>query len=149
MSATDQPNVNIQRRSNNPGCLVSGLWFIFFGWWIGGLATLFAWLMNITILGLPVGLFILNNLPFLLILQPPGSETIFQTTPNGAPVAIQERGVRQINWFLRALFFILVGWWWSFIWMLLSYVACLTIIGLPLGLVMFRLVPAMTTLRRY
>ena len=149
MTATNQPTVDIRRRSYSPGCLVSGLWFIFFGWWIGGLATLFAWLMNITILGLPIGLFILNNLPFLLILQPPSSETIIQTKPDGTPAAFQERDIRQRNWFLRALYFIFVGWWWSFIWMLLSYVVCLTIIGLPLGLVMFRLAPAMTTLRKY
>ncbi len=45
--------------------------------------------------------------------------------------------------------FIFVGWGWSLVWTILSYLACLTIIGLPLGLLMFRLAPAMTTLKRY
>ena len=147
MSASTEPQVTVQTRREAPGCLVSGLWFIFFGWWIGGLATLFAWLLNITILGLPIGLFILNNIPFLLILQPPASETVTTSSPSGTTV--REREMRQINWFLRTLYFIVIGWWWSLIWMILSYIVCLTIIGLPLGLLMFRLMPAMTTLKRY
>lgn len=144
---SDITNVTIQRASNSPGCVVSGLWFIFFGWWIGGLATLFAWLMNITIIGLPVGLFILNNIPFLLILHPPSSETVITSTLNGNVTT--QRAVPQINWFLRAIYFILIGFWFSLIWMIVAYVFCLTIVGLPLGLVMFRTAPAVTTLRRY
>ena len=140
-------NVTIQKTGNSPGCLVSGLWFVFFGWWIGGLATLFAWLMNITIIGLPLGLFILNNIPFLLILHPPSSETVITSTPDGNVTT--QRAVQQINWFLRALYFVLVGFWFSLIWMVLAYILCLTIIGLPLGLLMFRMAPAVTTLKRY
>jgi len=147
MSASTGSQVTVKTRRDGPGCLVAGLWFIFFGWWIGGLATLFAWLLNVTILGLPIGLFILNNIPFLLILQPPASEVV--TTVGLGGTTVQEQEMRQITWFLRALFFIIVGWWWSLVWMILSYIVCLTIIGLPLGLLMFRLAPAMTTLKRY
>ena len=147
MTTPINPQVTVQTHRNSPGCLVSGLWFIFFGWWIGGLATLTAWLLGVTIIGLPLSLFILNNLPFLLVLQPPSSETVTVSTPGGTEV--RQRDLPQINWFLRALYFLFVGWWWSLVWMILSYVVCLTIIGLPLGLVMFRLAPAMTTLKRY
>jgi uncharacterized membrane protein YccF (DUF307 family) len=147
MSVQNNSQVNVQTHRNSPGCLVSGLWFIFFGWWIGGLATLTAWLLGVTIIGLPVSLFILNNLPFLLVLQPPSSETVTTITAQGT--VTQNREMKQINWFLRAIYFLLVGWWWSLIWMILSYIVCLTIIGLPLGLLMFRLAPAMTTLKRY
>ena len=131
----------------NPGCLVSALWFIFFGWWVGGIAILFAWLFSVTIIGLPLGLFIINNLPMILLLQPPGSQQITKNTPTGS--YIEESGLPQYNFFLRALYFVLVGWWWSFIWTVLAYVVCLTIIGLPLGMLMFRLLPGMTTLKRY
>jgi uncharacterized membrane protein YccF (DUF307 family) len=146
-TARTSPQVTVQTRRSNPGCLLSALWFIFFGWWIGGLATLAAWFLNITIIGLPLGLFILNNLPFLLVLQPPSTELVTTMTPAGAVVREQE--TTQINWFLRAIYFLVIGWWWSLVWMLLSYVVCITIIGLPLGLLMFRLVPATTTLKRY
>jgi len=147
MAITTEPTVSVVRRSNNPGCLISGLWFIFFGWWIGGLAVLTAWLLGVTIIGLPFSLFILNHVPFLLLLQPPGSEQLVANGPNGT--VVKERPVQQIHWFWRTLYFIFVGWWWSLVWTILSYVACLTIIGLPLGLLMFRLAPAMTTLKRY
>lgn len=146
MSATT-PSITVQKRSQNPGCLLSGLWFLAFGWWIGGLATLIAWFLGLTIIGLPLSLWIVNNLPFLLVLQPPSQETVTTTTPAG--VQVEVRPVQQIHWFWRTLYFLLVGFWWSLVWMILAYVLCLTIIGLPLGLVMFRLAPAMTTLKRY
>ncbi len=101
MTTQTNPQVTVQTRSNSPGCLVSGLWFIFFGWWIGGLATLTAWLLGVTIIGLPLSLFILNNLPFLLVLQPPSSETVTVSTPTGTEV--KQRDMQQTNWFLRAL----------------------------------------------
>jgi uncharacterized membrane protein YccF (DUF307 family) len=141
------PQVKVQTRRNSPGCLISALWFIFFGWWIGGLATLAAWLLGVTIIGLPISLLILNHIPFLLLLQPPSTEIVATATPQGT--VVHERDRTQVNWLLRALYFILIGWWWSLVWMILSYVMCLTIIGLPLGLAMFRLAPAMTTLKRY
>ena len=143
----DSQQVTTHKRTVGPGCCLSTLWFIFFGWWLGLLAIVAAWLLNITIIGLPLGLFILNHLPFLLILQPPSTQEEIITTPNG--VEIHEGDLPQTNFFLRAIYFILVGWWWSLIWLLLAYIVCLTIIGLPLGTLMFRLVPAMTTLKRY
>jgi uncharacterized membrane protein YccF (DUF307 family) len=143
----EMPQTTVVTTRANPGCLVSALWFIFFGWWVGGIAILFAWLFSVTIVGLPLGLFIINNIPMILLLQPPGSQQIIKNMPG--EVKIQESGLPQHNFILRALFFVLVGWWWSLIWTILSYVACLTIIGLPLGMLMFRLLPAMTTLKRY
>ena len=38
------------------GCLVRGLYFIFIGWWFGLLWVLAAWFLNLTIIGLPLGL---------------------------------------------------------------------------------------------
>jgi len=144
--STSQP-VTTSKRSNGPGCLLSTLWFIFFGWWLGIISIVAAWLMNITIIGLPLGLFILNHLPFVLILQPPSTQE--EVITSSGEVEMHARAIPQINFFLRAIYFILAGWWWSLIWLLLAYLVCLTIIGLPLGILMFRLVPAMTTLKRY
>jgi uncharacterized membrane protein YccF (DUF307 family) len=137
----------VQTIRRSPGCLISGLWFIFFGWEIGGLAVLAAWLLGITIVGLPVSLYILNHIPFIMLLQPPSSQVVAITS--GGITNVQERPVKQINWLLRALYFIMIGFWWSLVWMILAYVMCLTIIGFPLGLWMFRMAPAMTTLKRY
>lgn len=144
---TTPEQVKVKTRSNSPGCLISALWFIFFGWWIGGIATLLAWFLNVTIIGLPLGLYILNRIPFLLLLQPPSSEVV--VVSGTGETVVQMRGLRQINFILRTLYFILIGWWLSLIWMIVAYVMCLTIIGLPLGLWMFRMVPSITTLKRY
>ena len=37
---------------------------------------------------------------------------------------------------LRAIYFVLIGWWFSLIWSLLGWLLCVTIIGLPLGVLM-------------
>ena len=115
------------------------------GWWAGYLAIWLAWLCNLTILLLPVGLAILNNIPKVLALQEStrGTKIVVGTTTMtvGTP--------KQYNFWLRALFFVFVGWWWSGLWLHLAYVLCLSIILMPVGLELFKLAPFMTTLRRY
>jgi uncharacterized membrane protein YccF (DUF307 family) len=133
--------------AKGPGCLVQALWFIFVGWWLGALLISIAWFLNIIIIGLPLGMAILNNVPKVLALQEP-SRYYTATTQEGLTI-ITETNLPQRNFFLRAVYFLLIGWWWSGIWLALAYVLCLTIILIPVGLQMFRLTPAMTTLRRY
>jgi uncharacterized membrane protein YccF (DUF307 family) len=135
------------RRDGNPGCLIQALWFIFIGWWLGLFSLGLAWFFNITIIGLPVGLWILNGLPMVIALQSP-EHLVVTSSVNGKPVT-REQGLPQHNFFLRALFFIFIGWWWSLVWLLIAYLLCATILLLPLGLWMFRLTPFMTTLKRY
>ncbi|MBK8432432.1 MAG: hypothetical protein IPL28_14560 [Chloroflexi bacterium] len=48
---------------------------------------------------------------------------------------------------MRALYFLVIGWWFSLIWATLGWLLCLTIIGLPLGVVMLNTLPAVTTLQ--
>ncbi len=90
---------------------------------------------------------ILNNIPKILALQ--SSEKQIQVVSKNGTTMISETELPQHNFLLRAAYFILIGWWWSGIWLGIAYIICLTIILLPVGLQMFRLTPAMTTLRRY
>ena len=115
--------------------------------WLVPVAILAAWLLNITILGLPLGLLILNNIPKIIALQNPRREYAV-ITMDGRPV-VRASGLPQFNFFLRAIYFLLIGWWWSAVWLLVSYLLCATILLLPVGLLMFRYVPLMTTLKRY
>lgn len=141
-----QSSTTIQRESG-PGCLIQALWFIFIGWWLGVIAIAIAWFLNITIIGLPIGLAIINNIPRILSLQPPRRE--IQVIHAGGETRITESSLPQRNFFLRALYFVLIGWWWSAIWLFVSYFLCVTVILIPLSLEMFRFTPFMTTLKRY
>ena len=133
--------------STGPGCLIQSLWFIFIGWWLGALAIAAAWLLNITIIGLPLGLTIMNNIPRVLSLQPPNKE--FQLVETNGNISISTNHLQQRNFFLRAFYFLLIGWWWSAVWLVVAYLLCITVILIPLSLQMFRLTPFMTTLKRY
>jgi uncharacterized membrane protein YccF (DUF307 family) len=141
-----QTSTTIQRESG-PGCLIQALWFIFIGWWLGAIAIAIAWFLNITIIGLPIGLSILNNIPRILSLQPPRRE--IQVMHVGGETRITESSLPQRNFLLRALYFVFIGWWWSAIWLVVAYILCITVILIPLSLEMFRLTPFMTTLKRY
>jgi uncharacterized membrane protein YccF (DUF307 family) len=145
--STPQVQYTYDPRHNSTGCLIQILWFIFIGWWLGLWAIAIAWLLNITIIGLPLGLWILNNIPMILALQQPTDRlTILSDTTR---TSLQETSLPQINILLRAIYFLVIGWWWSLIWLLVAYLLSATIILLPVGLLMFRWTPFMTTLRRY
>jgi uncharacterized membrane protein YccF (DUF307 family) len=51
--------------------------------------------------------------------------------------------------FGHALYFILIGWWFGAIWSLLAWLLCITVIGIPVGVMMYNRLPAVMTLRRY
>jgi uncharacterized membrane protein YccF (DUF307 family) len=123
---------------------VQALWFVVVGWWLGALAVAAAWLLNLTIIGLPLGMTILNGLPIALAMQEPRGVAAV-----GRGGRVVERGLPQLNLLVRTAYFLLIGWWWSAVWLLVAYVFAATIVLLPLALLMFRLTPAMTTLKRY
>ncbi len=47
----------------------------------------------------------------------------------------------------RILYFLLVGWWAAFIWGVVAYVCCATIVLLPVGTAMFNRLPYVLTLK--
>ena len=49
---------------------------------------------------------------------------------------------------LVALIFVLIGWWFSGVWMAVAYVLLLTIIGIPGAFWMYNRIGAVTTLHR-
>lgn len=128
----------------NPGCLVQLLWFALIGWWAGHIWIALAWFLMLTIVGLPLGVVMMNQVPRVIALrgQPTGVTII--TVGNVTTVTTTP----QHNILLRTIYFLLVGWWLSAIWMELAYLICVTIIGLPLGFWMFDKVPALVSLRR-
>ena len=53
-----------------PNLLVRFIWWLFIGWWTSGIAVTIAWLALITIVGIPLGIWIINRLPSILTLRP-------------------------------------------------------------------------------
>lgn len=137
----------VMTEKKNPGCLVQLLWFAFVGIWLGPIWVVVAWVLMITIIGIPVGVAMINQLPKVIALREPDRELTITTRVNGQTV-LRESEPEQINILLRALYFILIGWWFSAVWMVIAYLLTMTIIGIPLGFWMFDRVPAILSLKR-
>ena len=124
----------------SPNILIRFLYFVFIGWWLGLLVSAFAWLVNLTVIGLPLGLYLINRLPTIMTLR---AQNQWRLEGN---VLIQ--GAKQRPFILRAIYFFIVGWWFSGIWMGVAYLCIFTVIGLPLAFWMYGRIGAVTTLRR-
>lgn len=131
----------------SPPLLLRILYFILFGWWFTGIWINAAWLLNITVIGLPAGLWMLNRVPQVLTLEPVPAvlEAVIQ---DGQIITVRTSGVPQHHWIIRLIYFIFVGWWLSLIWSNVAWLLCAIIIGLPVGIWMFNRLPAVTTLMK-
>lgn len=67
---------------------------------------------------------------------------------NVVNVNVNVAGIQQRPLLIRAVYYIFVGWWVGYLWASLAYFFCLTILGLPLGIVMLNLLPMVLTLRK-
>jgi uncharacterized membrane protein YccF (DUF307 family) len=59
--------VNVGKTGTN--FLVRIIYFLFIGWWLGYLLALLSYFLCITVIGLPVGLAMLNRLPAVITLR--------------------------------------------------------------------------------
>lgn len=58
----------IQIEKQNTNFLIRFLYFIFIGWWAGGIALVISWIVGITIIGLPLSFYIMNRLGKIMTL---------------------------------------------------------------------------------
>lgn len=128
-------------QSRGPSLIVRFLWFLFVGWWLGGVVSALAWLLNLTVIGLPAGLWLINRLPSVITLRPQEQNWRLEG------VMLVQGQVQRPLW-LRALYFVFIGWWLSGVWMLAAYLVAITLVGLPLAFWMYGRVGAVTTLYR-
>lgn len=113
---------------------IRALWFLFAGLWLGQIWLIVAWVLNLTVIGLPVGLWMLSLMPQVMTLRQRRQGLQLQRDRSSASFAV------------RAIYFVLIGWWLSLLWLQLSWVAALSVIGLPLSFLMFERVGTVTTL---
>jgi uncharacterized membrane protein YccF (DUF307 family) len=124
-----------------PHLILRVIWFLLVGWWLTGVLSVVAWALNATIIGLPLGLWIINRLPLAATLRPPSSR---YRVDDGT----LRPAVAQHPFLLRAIYFVLIGWWLSGLWMAVAYALLLTIVGMPVAFWMYGRIGAVTTLYR-
>jgi uncharacterized membrane protein YccF (DUF307 family) len=134
-------NVILQERS--PNLLIRILYFILVGIWFSGIWATVAWVLCVTIIGLPFGLWMLNRLPQVTTLKAQTNDVV--VLPNGQ---VFQKSKEQLPFILRAIYFVLIGWWFSALWLAAAWALCTVIIGIPFGFWMFNRVPAIITLAR-
>jgi uncharacterized membrane protein YccF (DUF307 family) len=66
-------------------------------------------------------------------------------TPSGQVVTVD---VKQRPFLLRAIYFILIGWWFSALWLALAWALHVSIIGMVIGFWMFNRTAAIVSLAR-
>jgi len=123
--------------------LVRAAWFLLVGWWATGIWLALAWFLNVTIIGIPLGIKLINLVPMVVSLKPRAARPV--VTAEG----LRSTTRRQHNLLLRAAWFLLVGWWASAIWMAVAYAFAVSILGLPVAVWLFGKLPWVVSLYRY
>jgi uncharacterized membrane protein YccF (DUF307 family) len=103
------------------------IWFILAGFWLAIAYALAALLMFILIITIPFGVAALRIGIFALW---PFGRTVVRRGDAGAGSAIG-----------NVIWFVLAGWWLIIVHLITGVLLCLTIIGIPLGLANFKLIP--------
>jgi uncharacterized membrane protein YccF (DUF307 family) len=132
-------------QNNNPGCIVQVLFFLFLGWYLGFFWIAIAWGLMISVIGMPVAIWMINRVSQVIALRSP-TQRLSVTSVDGHTTVRQ--GSPQNNILIRIIWFFLIGLWISPFWMTLAYAFCLTIFLMPVGFWMFDKTPALLTLQR-
>ena len=139
--------VIVMTEHGGPGFLVRIVWYIFIGWWLSGLAIMLGWLLAVTIVGLPLAFMIFNRIPAIMTLR--GRTKNYEATVRDGVSYLKGRNLDQRPLALRAIWFVLFGWWLGGLWMAASWFISLPIITLPIGIWMMNRVGGVMTLLRY
>ena len=111
--------------------LLNIIWFVLAGLWIAIGYTLAALICFILIITIPFGIASLRIAIFALW---PFGKTVVKRADAGVA-----SGIGNVLWFV--LWFVLCGWWLAIAHLLSGVLLCLTIVGIPLGLANFKLIP--------
>jgi uncharacterized membrane protein YccF (DUF307 family) len=107
--------------------LLNVIWFVFAGLWTAIGYAFAALIMFVLIITIPFGVAALRIGIFALW---PFGRTVVQRADAGVGSAIG-----------NVLWFVLAGWWLIILHLITGTLLCLTIIGIPLGLANFKLIP--------
>ena len=145
-TVTAAPVPTVVTVAGGPGLVLRAMWFIFVGWWATGILLGVAYLFSLTILLLPVAFVLFNVVPTVLTLRP--RRTHVTTEMRDGVMHVTHGNVPQRSFGIRALWFVLVGWWLSGIVIALGYLLCISVILIPVGVMVLNRIPETMTLRR-
>jgi uncharacterized membrane protein YccF (DUF307 family) len=139
--------VVVKQGSGQHNLLLRFIWFVCVGWWLTGLLSIVAWACVVSVIGLPLGAFLLNRIPAAITLRQ-RSKT-WEVTSEGGVTFLRQVNVQQRPIWVRAIWLVLIGWWSLAIWLFVAWLACVLVLSLPIGLWMYNRAPAVATLMRY
>lgn len=141
------PRAVVVQRASGPGFLIRAIWFLLIGWWLSGFVTTIAYILCITIIGMPFGFALFNLLPAVLTLRP-RTEVVVTEVRDGVTY-VRGATVPQLPILVRALWFLFVGWWLGAVYAGFAWFLCVIIVTLPIGLWLYNRIGAVMTLLRY
>ena len=106
---TPGSNIVIMPESPEPNLVLRVIWFLFLGWWLSFWAILVAALLQLTIIGIPGGIWVINRLPQIMTLK--SSRKLQVTEDQGGVTVVSYGDSEQIKWWIRVIYYVLVGWW--------------------------------------
>ncbi len=119
------------------------IYFIFVGIPLGLATATAGWILCVSVVFLPFGIWLLHRLPLVTTLTMPDEEYVpiervedFRRAPSANSVSL----------LIRIPWFVFVGWWLSAIWIKISFLLAATMILSPIGFWMINRVPAVLTL---
>jgi len=131
----------------SPNIILRFLWFILIGWWVGYLVITVAFFLEAIIIGIPLALFLFDRIPAIMTLKARRRTLEVYEDAQGR-LQRRERGPKQYNILLRILYFLLIGWWLSALWITASFAVAATIIGAPVAFWMVDRVPFIGSLAK-
>jgi len=139
---TANSNITTVKQVQEYPILLRAAWFLLIGLWLSGIWITVAWVLMVTVIGLPIGLVMINYVPMVLTLKKTSGVEISDGV-NKKVITTPQHG-----FLLRAIYFVVIGWWFSFLWASVGWMLSATILGLPFGALMLNSLPAVTTLQR-
>ena len=137
----------VVKENRNPNIILRFFWFILIGWWVGYIVAGFAFIFEATIIGLPLALYLFDRLPAIMTLRA-RSRKLEVYEDNKSRLKSKEVRPQQHNLLLRIIYFLLIGSWFTAIWIGIAVVLTVTIIGTPLAFWMVDRIPYVGSLAK-
>ncbi len=148
IDVTHSPTTVVAVNQYRQPLIVRAIWFFVVGWWASGIAILVAYVLMSSILLLPAGVWLLHRVPQIQTLRDRTREFVVSQGADGTTV-LREASIAQRPFLVRALWFLLIGWWLTAFWLTLAWIISLPIVTLPISIMMIDRAPGILTLQRF